>query len=84
MRDAPDADATRRTRYANANATPSTRDADPESDADLESRRRRRAAVFGDLLPDTTTDERDAAEHDHIRSGVDRELRRNVPPHHPG
>ena len=47
---------------------------------DAEAQRRRlRQGVFGDVLPDTTADERDqgAAE-----SGNDDWLRSNVPPHH--
>jgi hypothetical protein len=41
-------------------------------------RRRRLDAVFGDVLPDTTSDERgDAPER-----GNDEWLRRQVPPHH--
>jgi hypothetical protein len=37
--------------------------------------------VFGELLPETTTDERDA---DALRDDADRDrwLRDNVPPHH--
>ena len=41
-------------------------------------RRKRLAAVFGDVLPETTSDERDDSE-----SGTAEEwLRRQVPPHH--
>lgn len=47
-------------------------------------RRRRRAAVFGDVLPDATTDERggwgDDAEPS--RDADEEWLRRQVPPHH--
>jgi len=43
-------------------------------------RRRRLAAVFGDVLPETTADERDAGDEGH---GTSEEwLRRQVPPHH--
>lgn len=44
-------------------------------------RRRRLAAVFGDVLPETTQDERDsdAAPDDDAQ---DRWLRHQVPPHH--
>jgi len=43
-------------------------------------RRRRLAAVFGDVLPETTADER---EDDGEGSGTSEEwLRRQVPPHH--
>ena len=45
-----------------------------------EERRRRLAAVFGDVLPETTTDERDPAE-DRDSSSEDW-LRAQVPPHH--
>ena len=47
-------------------------------------RRRRLAAVFGDVLPDTTSDEREpetAAEASGEDAG-DRWLRSQVPPHH--
>jgi hypothetical protein len=41
-------------------------------------RRRRLAAVFGDVLPETTSDERDDSE-----TGTAEEwLKRQVPPHH--
>ena len=44
-------------------------------------RRRRLAAVFGDVLPETTSDDRDpdAAE---AEAAGDRWLRAQVPPHH--
>ncbi len=51
-------------------------------------RRRRLAAVFGDVLPDTTSDERapeTAAEASRDQDGEDagdRWLRAQVPPHH--
>ena len=44
-------------------------------------RRRRRAEVFGDVLPETTTDERDPASPAR-ESSSDRWLREQVPPHH--
>jgi hypothetical protein len=44
-------------------------------------RRRRLAAVFGDVLPDTTSDERDPEAPDAEAAG-DRWLRAQVPPHH--
>jgi hypothetical protein len=45
-----------------------------------EERRRRRAAVFGDVLPESTRDDRaDASERG---PGSDEWLRREVPPHH--
>ncbi|WP_193614367.1 hypothetical protein [Nocardioides lijunqiniae] len=43
-------------------------------------RRRRLEAVFGDALPDTTSDERDPAGRD----DNDAWLRAQVPPHHGG
>jgi hypothetical protein len=43
--------------------------------------RRRLAAVFGDVLPDTTSDERDP-ETGVEEDGQDRWLRSQVPPHH--
>ncbi len=45
-------------------------------------RRRRRQAVFGDVLPDTTGDEREDGSSDPGEGGNDAWLRRNVPPHH--
>jgi hypothetical protein len=52
-------------------------------------RRRRRAAVFGDVLPDATTDERSdgwsepaGGERSDGEDPVDERLRREVPPHH--
>jgi hypothetical protein len=48
-------------------------------------RRRRRARIFGDVLPETTGDDRaDASERDVDREGNDDWLRRQVPPHHGG
>lgn len=57
------------------------RDASKPSPAEAEERRRRRARVFGDVLPETTADERGdgGAEQD---TGADEWLRRQVPPHH--
>ena len=46
-----------------------------------EARRRRIAEVFGDVLPDTTGDERDADGGEDQRDG-DSWLRAQVPPHH--
>lgn len=47
-------------------------------------RRRRLAEVFGDVLPETTRDERDDAEAAPREGGSagDRWLREQVPPHH--
>ena len=42
-------------------------------------RRKRLATGFGDVLPETTTDERDPAEE---QGSSDRWLREQVPPHH--
>lgn len=44
-------------------------------------RRKRLAAVFGDVLPDTTSDDRDPAEA-RDDAGSDAWLRAQVPPHH--
>ena len=46
-----------------------------------EARRRRRARVFGDVLPDRTSDERDDGS-DGAPTGAEEWLRRQVPPHH--
>lgn len=47
-------------------------------------RRKRLAEVFGDTLPDTTSDERDdqPAPRSDKDSGSDQWLREQVPPHH--
>jgi hypothetical protein len=57
-------------------STPQNR---PQESAD--ARRRRIAEVFGDVLPDTTGDERDADASAERRDG-DGWLRAQVPPHH--
>ena len=44
-------------------------------------RRRRLAEVFGDVLPETTSDERDQPSSS-PEPGTDRWLREQVPPHH--
>jgi hypothetical protein len=49
----------------------------PESDWE---RKRRLARIFGDVLPDTTRDERDDPET--AERGSDAWLRAQVPPHH--
>lgn len=43
-------------------------------------RRKRLAAVFGDVLPDTTSDERDPEQSN--EAGSEAWLRAQVPPHH--
>jgi hypothetical protein len=55
-----------------------------EPDRSEEERLRRRAEVFGDVLPESTRDDRDP-ESSREPSGdaaVDEWLRINVPPHH--
>jgi hypothetical protein len=48
-------------------------------------RKRRLAEVFGDVLPDTTADERDPAERsDPATDRGDTWLKEQVPPHHGG
>ena len=47
-----------------------------------EKRRRRLAEVFGDVLPEQTTD--DADEPESGPDGNDEWLKRQVPPHHGG
>jgi len=59
----------------------STSSPEPEQARKEEARRRLREKVFGDVLPDTTADERDGGA-DRDASGGDEWLRRNVPPHH--
>ena len=55
----------------------------PDADGAREeaARRRRRAEVFGDVLPDSTEDDRDLPRPGGD-GGADEWLRRNVPPHH--
>lgn len=54
----------------------------PEPESDWE-RRRRLAEVFGDTLPETTSDERDPGAGAPAReSAADRWLKEQVPPHH--
>jgi hypothetical protein len=57
--------------------------AGPVDDAAREAERRKRLAhVFGDVLPDGTSDERDDG-RGHSEGGTDDDwLRRQVPPHH--
>ena len=45
-------------------------------------RRRRLAEVFGDVLPETTTDERAESAGGADEGSGDRWLREQVPPHH--
>ena len=54
---------------------------EPRSGETSWERRRRLAAVFGDVLPDTTRDERDDAAPDDGNRG-EAWLRAQVPPHH--
>jgi hypothetical protein len=60
----------------------------PEADSKTESdweRKRRLAEVFGDVLPDTTTDERDPDEKSAgSAERGDTWLKEQVPPHHGG
>jgi hypothetical protein len=55
------------------------KDDDPSVEAEWE-RRRRLAAVFGDVLPDTTGDERDPAAP--REDAGEAWLKAQVPPHH--
>jgi hypothetical protein len=54
-------------------------DSAPEDEA---ARRRRLAEVFGDVLPDTTSDERDPESADTSSTTRDDWYRDQVPPHH--
>lgn len=45
-------------------------------------RKRRLAAVFGDVLPDTTSDERDDADPGSAVDAGEAWLKAQVPPHH--
>jgi hypothetical protein len=55
-------------------------DRQPPAESDWE-RRRRLARIFGDVLPETTRDEREEPSGDGDR-GSDAWLRSQVPPHH--
>jgi hypothetical protein len=58
-------------------------EARPSAEAEAEAARRRRLdEVFGDVLPETTSDERD--DRDAGGDASDRWLRDQVPPHHGG
>lgn len=57
-------------------STPTSKDQPEETAAE---RKRRLAAVFGDVLPETTSDERD---DDEPARGSDEWLKSQVPPHH--
>ncbi len=52
----------------------------PRAEPDWQ-KRRRLAAVFGDVLPETTSDEREPQDTESENAG-DRWLRAQVPPHH--
>ncbi len=52
---------------------------DGRSEESDEERRRRRAEVFGDVLPESTSDDRDPERGE---PAGDEWLRSNVPPHH--
>lgn len=54
----------------------------PPRDETPADRRARLDAVFGDVLPDTTSDERDPAPPRGEDDPVDTWLRAQVPPHH--
>ena len=58
----------------------SAEDEDREAEEVERKKRRRRAEVFGDVLPDSTSDDRDDDAGE--RSDGDEWLRRQVPPHH--
>jgi hypothetical protein len=61
--------------------TPSPSESPEPAEENEWQRRRRLAAVFGDVLPETTSDERDA-ETPSDEDAQDRWLRGQVPPHH--
>lgn len=65
-----------------ADEQPQPQDAVDDAPTEPEWQRRKRlAAVFGDVLPDTTSDERDPDAGDGEAAG-ERWLRAQVPPHH--
>ncbi|WP_460789994.1 hypothetical protein [Nocardioides maradonensis] len=56
---------------------------DPKREADW-VRKRRLAEVFGDVLPGSTSDDRDEGTPAERESASDRWLKSQVPPHHGG
>jgi hypothetical protein len=54
----------------------------PQGDEAARERARRRARVFGDVLPETTRDDRDDTERGGASRSSEEWLRRQVPPHH--
>jgi hypothetical protein len=54
----------------------------PIDDETAWQRKRRLAAVFGDVLPDVTSDEQETAAAEKSDETQDRWLRSEVPPHH--
>jgi hypothetical protein len=59
-----------------------TDDRDQQDEAAARERARRRARVFGDVLPETTSDDRDEQGDSVPSRSADEWLRRQVPPHH--
>jgi hypothetical protein len=60
-------------------------DSEPEDPGAARERARRRAQVFGDVLPESTQDDRPASSEDGGEGRGERGdewLRANVPPHH--
>lgn len=53
----------------------------PQAESDWQ-RRKRLAEVFGDVLPDTTADEREEKGEGGTEPASDRWLKSQVPPHH--
>lgn len=54
----------------------------PATGAETYWRRRRLAEIFGEVLPDTTGDEREPQDRRKRESPGDRWLKSQVPPHH--
>jgi hypothetical protein len=64
---------------------PDERRTPEDAAAEEAARKRRLAEIFGDVLPETTSDERDPDDRAGGRAGEsasDEWLRRQVPPHH--
>ena len=61
--------------------SPEDNEPDRSSQDEAVQRARRRAAIFGDVLPDATSDDTDESSAEEDRSS-DEWLRRQVPPHH--
>ena len=66
----------------NDDTSPEESEIEPPSEEADWKRRRRLEAVFGDVLPETTSDEREDGSPEPEGDAQERWLRSQVPPHH--